>query len=170
MNTLPQPTEYAPYYAAYIQEPENGGILSELTRQSDAFPEFLMAVPEARHNYRYQPDKWTFKEVIGHIIETERIMAYRALRISRKDGTPLAGFDQNDYVAQADYQSCLMVDLSEEFRSVRKSNLYLFRSFGADALALKGIASGYEVSVKALLYIISGHLRHHKRILEERYL
>lgn len=166
---LPHPDEYAPHYSAYIKPPATSNIFDELTEQAVSFPKMLMALSSDIHNYRYQPDKWTVKEVVAHVIETERIMAYRALRISRNDPTPLAGFEQNSYVEQIDYSNRPMVELAAEFEAVRKSNLYLFRSFNEEQVLLKGVASGFPVSVRALLFIIAGHLRHHWDILEERY-
>ena len=167
---LPRPDEYAPHYAAYINPPKTGDIINELSAQAVTFPKMLRALSVETHNYRYQPDKWTVKEVVAHVIETERIMAYRALRISRDDQTPLAGFEQNSYIAQIDYTNRPMADLVAEFEAVRNSNLYLFRSFNKEQVLRSGIASGFPVSVRALLFIIAGHLFHHRAILEERYL
>lgn len=161
--------EFAPYYSSYIQQ-AGSDIFEELGSQLELFPAFLKAIPESKMDYSYLPGKWTIKEVIGHITDTERIMAYRALRIARNDKTPLAGFNQEGYVLESRSYSKNLDFLIEEFTLVRKSNLFLFKSFDELELLRMGTASGYDVSVRALLYIISGHLKHHKQILIERYL
>lgn len=169
-TSTPGPDEYAPYYALYIEKARGADIRAALELEAESFPAFLRSLPVDKGSYRYQPGKWSLKEVVGHIIETERIMAYRALRISRGDNTPLPGFDQEAYMAQASYHQRDLDQLANEFEAVRRANLYLFRSLGETELLRKGLASEFPVSVRALLYIISGHLQHHWGILNERYL
>lgn len=165
----PQPDEFAPYYTKYIEK-VNDDVLSELEKQCSDLQTFLSSIPHEKEEFTYAEGKWTTKEVIGHIIDTERIMAYRLLRISRNDSTPLPGFDENQYVKNSHFKSRDLSGLIDEFISVRKSNLHLFQSLNEDDLSKTGTASGYSVSVRALLFIIAGHVKHHQQILKERYL
>lgn len=162
-------SEYAPYYERYISR-VTGDILDELKEQPAALAAFIHNIPPEKGDYAYAPGKWTLKEVLGHILDTERIMAYRALRIARNDQTPLPGFEENDYAAAARYSERDLESLLEEFELLRRSNLFLFESFSAEELKRSGTASGQTVSVRALLYIIVGHVKHHRMIIEERYL
>jgi len=161
--------EYAPFYAGYIAR-VTGSLMDELSEQPASFAAFVAGIPPEKGDYAYAPGKWTIKEVIGHLLDTERIMAYRALRIARKDETGLPGFDENAYARHAHYHDRDLASLSEEFEQLRRSNLYLFRSFTEEELMRTGTASEKTVSVRALLYIIVGHVKHHRLILEERYL
>lgn len=165
----PTEEEYAPYYKEYIAIVD-GDVWSLLREQAISFPGFIRNIPAGREQYAYAPEKWTLKEVIGHVLDTERIMAYRLLRIARKDRTPLAGFDEKSYVANARTGERSLERLAGEFNSIRESNLYLFEALNEEELGYTGQASGYGVSVRALLYIIAGHLQHHKRVIEKRYL
>lgn len=162
-------TEYAPFYHTYVKT-VGEDVFSSLNQQLLSIPEFMQRIPAQKEDYAYAPGKWTVKEVFGHLIDTERIMAYRALRIARADETPLPGFEENDYVASSHYHERSMESLATEFELVRKSNLFLFESFNETELIRMGVASDKNVSVRALLFIIAGHVNHHKRILEERYL
>jgi len=130
----------------------------------------LSSLGERQGNYRYAPDKWSVKEVLGHVIDTERIFAYRALRIARNDKTPIEGFEQDDYVRAALSGNHTLAGLIEEFSAVRRAGLLLFRSFEPEAWVRKGIASQKEISVRALVYVIAGHELHHRKILQEKYL
>lgn len=163
------PGEYAPFYGKYIAR-VTGDIGHELSEQPAALAAFIRNMPADKGDYAYAPGKWTVKQVLGHLIDTERIMAYRALRIARRDQTPLPGFDENAYAAVAPYASRDLESLMEEFELLRRSNILLFDTFSREELALTGTASGQTVSVRALLYIIAGHVKHHRAILEERYL
>jgi len=165
----PQADEYAPYYATYINTVSEN-VLGELEHQITSFPKFLKLVPDEKAYYAYAEGKWTVKEVVGHMIDTERIMAYRALRIARNDTTPMASFEENDYVANASFNDRSLQELSDEFAAVRAANVYFFKSLTSDVYDRKGTASEKIVSVRALLYIIVGHVNHHWRIIEERYL
>ena len=164
----PQQDEFAPYYNTYISL-IGDDVLDLLEQQAQTFTEYIRNIPEDKADYAYAEGKWTVRQVLGHIIDTERIMAYRALCIARQDTTPLPGFEQDDYVAVADVSDRSLASYAEEFEAVRKSNLYLFRSFEEEALNCRGTASEQPVSVRALLYIVAGHLEHHIRIFEERY-
>ena len=165
----PQPDEFDPYYATYINTVSEN-VLGELEHQAISFPAFLKQIPDIKAYYAYAEGKWTVKEVVGHMIDTERIMAYRALRIARNDQTPLASFEENDYVANASFNDRSLESLAEEFEAVRIANIHLFKHLTEDELIRKGTASNKPVSVRALLYILVGHVNHHRNIIEERYL
>jgi hypothetical protein len=123
-----------------------------------------------KFDYRYADGKWTIKEIIQHIIDTERIFAYRALRISRNDQTPLPGFDENDFANNTTAQTRGLQDLLTEFSAVRHSNLLLFKSFSDEQLLRVGIASEHSISVRAIGFILIGHQKYHQKVFEERYL
>lgn len=166
----PEPAEYPPYYEKYISLVPQGEILTTLEQQLDQTLALLRSIPESKGGSRYAPDKWSIKELIGHVIDTERIFAYRALRFARHDQTPLSGFEQDDYIREAAFDECKLADLATEFEHVRRANLYLFRHLNPAAWQRRGVASLGEVSVRALAYIIAGHERHHLEILKTRYL
>ncbi len=167
----PQPHEYAPYYNTYISKIGDGDIIDILVKQHTQVTDFLKAIPKDKALYAYGPDKWTIKEVIGHINDTERVMSYRLLRFARADkDNALPGFDQDTYIANSRFNELDVDDLIDEFFYLRKANLYLFKSLTAEARARGGIASTFPVTVNALLYIIAGHVEHHVGILKERYL
>lgn len=165
----PHPDEFAPFYQKYIDTVDDD-VIDELETQAHAFPEFLRAIPAGRQDFRYAPGKWSVKELVGHVIDTERIMMYRALRFSRNDTTPVAGFDEEHYVAHAHFSERTLEELAEEFNLLRRANLHLVRSLQETDLSRKGTANDHLVSVKALLFIMAGHLNHHRHILTERYL
>ena len=129
----------------------------------------LSSLTEEQGDFRYAPDKWSIKEVLGHLIDCERVFTYRALRFARHDETPLASIEQDDYVRNSGCAERRLADLIEEFVSVRRATIWLFRSLSPDAWARRGTASGNPVSVRALAYIAAGHELHHRRILQERY-
>jgi hypothetical protein len=166
----PQPTEYAAYYEKYVSLVPGTDILGVLEAQGMLMTQLLGARSEREGNFRYAPDKWTVKEVVGHIVDTERIFAYRALRISRNDKTPIEGFEQDDYVKNGGFNDRTLVDLAGEFSQVRGATLALFLGLGGDAWQRRGTANKNEVTVRALAFIIAGHELHHRRILEEKYL
>ena len=166
----PQPDEYAPYYGGYISRVPEGDLLAMLGVQVDDTLALLRSIPEARGTQRYAPDKWSIKEVVGHICDTERIMSYRALRIARADQTPLPGFEQNDYVPAGHFDQRTLADLGEELSAIRQATLHLFRHFDAAALIRRGTAGGNAFTPRALGYVIAGHERHHVDILKAKYL
>lgn len=166
----PQPTEYAGYYEKYVSLVPGTDILGVLEAQGMLMTQLLGARSEREGNFRYAPDKWTVKEVVGHITDTERIFAYRALRISRNDKTPIEGFEQDDYVKNGGFNDRTLIDLAGEFSQVRSATLALFLGLGGDAWQRRGVANKNEVTVRALAFIIAGHELHHRRILEEKYL
>jgi uncharacterized damage-inducible protein DinB len=170
MITKPQPDEYAPFYANYITKAGEGDIIETLTRLKDSTWHFFTNLCTGKEDYAYAQGKWTIKQLLNHMIDAERIFAYRVLRFTRKDETVLAGFDENTYVENADISSRTLQDLASEFRALREANLFLFRSVTANQSLYRGTASGAPVSVRALLYIAAGHEIHHIDVLKERYL
>jgi hypothetical protein len=165
----PQADEYPVFYKGYIDTVKDD-VLAELEHQIESFTTLLNGIPSERSGFAYAEGKWTIVELLGHILDTERIMAYRALRIARNDASPLAGFDENDYVANAHFADTSLSSMAEEFEHLRKANLFLIKSFNETELARVGISNDKPISVKALVFIIAGHLNHHIRILKERYL
>jgi hypothetical protein len=169
LSERPGATEYDPYYSRYIERVPEGDVLGTLGWQMGDTLAFIRGLPESAGDSRYAPGKWSVKEVIGHIADTERIMAYRALRIARGDTTPLAGFEQDDYVRAANFDRRPLAALASEFESVRNATLSFFRSLDEAALVRRGVANSVEVTPRALAYIIAGHERHHVDVLRTRY-
>ena len=165
----PEPGEYAPYYEKYISLVPATDILGILESQRRQMLILLCGRDDKEGNFRYAPDKWSVKELVGHVCDTERIFAYRALRISRADRTPIDGFEQDDYVRNGPFAHRPIAELIEDYIAVRRATLTLFRNLDEQAWIRTGIANNNEVSVRALAYITAGHELHHKRILEERY-
>jgi uncharacterized damage-inducible protein DinB len=165
----PAAGEYAPYYETYISKVKGNDIVSVLDAQRLQTAQLFAARSERDGNFRYAPDKWTVKEVLGHVIDSERIFAYRALRIARGDQTPLSGFEQDDYVRGGNFSERTLADLAEEFELVRTANVAFFKSLPKEAWQRRGVANKNEVTVRALAFIVAGHELHHRLILEERY-
>jgi hypothetical protein len=165
----PHPNEYAPYHERYISLIAGSEILTELDGQRRQTMLLLSGRDEADGDFRYAPDKWSAKEVLGHVCDSERIFAYRALRIARGDQTPIEGFEQDDYVRNGPFARRPLEELIEDYIAVRRATLTLLRNLDAAAWMRQGIANQNEVSVRALAYIIGGHELHHRRILEEKY-
>jgi hypothetical protein len=166
----PPPEEYAPFYAGYVNRIGQGeDILAALQEQLQSTPALLRGVDEDRGSFRYAPGKWSIKEVIGHLADTERIMSVRALRIGRGDATPLSGFDEDAYVPAMEADARALEDLVSEWSDVRRATLALFRGLPPAAWARRGVANGTPVSVRALAYIVAGHERHHLETLRNRY-
>jgi hypothetical protein len=164
----PEQTEYAAPYRAYIALVPEGDIIAVLARQLDEALTFLPGVKEFDASVPHPPYTWTIKQALGHVIDAERIFGIRAFRFARNDPTPLPTFDENEYVRHANFNARTIRDLTEEFELVRRSHLSLFRHLDQEAWLRTGIASGYQVTVRALAYIIAGHTQHHLTILRER--
>jgi DinB family protein len=165
----PKPGEYNPYYDKYISLIPGNDVVATLSSQLPKTVALLSSLSEQDGELRYAPGKWSVKEALGHLIDTERIMAYRALRIARNDSTPLAGFEQDDYVRDGPYSELRLADLIEEFKAVRGATLALFRNLRAGDWTRQGVANKNDITVRALAYIIAGHELHHRNIIEERY-
>ncbi len=169
LATRPAADEFAPYYARYIAAVPDGPITATLEQEHQAVHALLARCSDAQGRHRYGPDKWSVREVIGHCADTERIFAYRALRVARGDSTPLPGFDQDAYITTADFHARPLDDLLTEWDAVRAASLALVRSLDAAAFDRRGVASNAPVSARALAWMIAGHARHHRIILAERY-
>jgi DinB superfamily/MOSC domain len=166
----PAKDEYADWYSGYVARvPDGADVLALLGEQRDTTAAMLAAVPGDRGGFRYAPGKWSVKEVLGHLCDVERIMAYRALRIARGDATPLPGFDEDAYVPQARSDDLRLPELAAEWVAARQATITMFGNFPAEAWTRRGSANGQAVSVRALAYIIAGHERHHVETLRTRY-
>jgi uncharacterized damage-inducible protein DinB len=166
----PDAAEYAPYFERYVSKVPDGDVLALLGRQIDEFIALLGALRNEQAEFRYGPDKWSIKEVVGHVSDTERIFVYRALCFARGDEQPLPGFDENTYVAKAHFAERPLADLLAEFRAVRAATLAFFKGLNAEELERRGEANGRPYSVRSIAWIIAGHERHHALLLRERYL
>jgi uncharacterized damage-inducible protein DinB len=167
--TKPQPEEYAPFYKGYVDLIAEEDVLDVLASNQSKTYDFFLLLPAEKADFAYAEGKWSIKEVLGHLIDTERVLSYRLLRFSRADHHPLAGFNENFFSSRSNYKMRTLESLADEFSLLRKSNLYLYQ-LNPEQLKRKGMASNAMVSVKALLYIIAGHELHHLKIIKERYL
>ncbi len=165
----PEPGEYAPHYDRYISLIAGPDILTTLDSQRRQTMLLLSGHDESEGDIRYAPGKWSAKEVLGHVCDTERIFAYRALRIARGDKTPIEGFEQDDYVRNSPFGRVALGEVIEDYIAVRRATLTLLRNLDGAAWMRRGIANKNEVSVRAIAYTIAGHELHHRRILEEKY-
>lgn len=166
----PQTSEYDAYYEKYVSLIGEDQLMAELESQPAELREIASALSEEKGSHTYAEGKWTIKEVISHLIDGERMFAYRALRISRGDATPIEGFEQDGYIDNSHANERKFADMADEFELLRKANLVMFRNLSDDDWARSGTASDVPVSVRALAYIMAGHIRHHVNILRERYL
>jgi DinB superfamily len=172
MIEKPGPSEYAPFYAGYISAIAtlaDGDILETLENQTSELRQLAASTPAERETFRYGEGKWSVREVFGHLIDGERVFSYRVLRFSRGDETPVPGFDENLYVAASHFDQRPLSDLVDEFVLLRQANLRLLRSLAPEDLARVGTANNHPVSVRALAFIMAGHVRHHLNILRDRY-
>ena len=166
----PEKNEYNEYYETYVSLVEENDIVAALENQLSELRNTLGEISEEKSFHRYAEGKWSIKEVVGHLIDGERIFGYRALRISRADKTPLEGFEQDGYIENSNFDGTKFSDLTEELLLVRQSNNLFFKNLSKEAWRRTGTASDSPVSVRALAYIMVGHIRHHTNILRERYL
>jgi hypothetical protein len=169
MTERPPQSEYAPFYAGYVALVPETDVLAVLEGQVDAIRGALASVPAARENYRYAEGKWSLRQVLGHVVDAERVFGYRAFCFSRGEEAPLPSFDENRYVDAARSDSIPSAELVEELALVRRGNLAVFHRLDDRGWARVGTASGKPVSVRALAWIMAGHPRHHLNILRERY-
>ena len=167
--TPPAADEYAPFYAGYVASVRDEDVLYVLASQPEELRGLCGGLADGEALARYAPGKWSVKEVAGHLADTERIMAYRALRIARGDTTPLPGFDENAYVPSGNFDARPLSSLVEEWEAVRRASLYLLRGLDGEAAGRAGTVSGGPITVRALAYIIAGHVAHHLEILRTRY-
>lgn len=160
----------AEFYQGYIQTAGEENVLKAIKKSTKQFEKFLRTIPKKKIDFAYAEGKWTIRELLQHIIDAERVFAYRALRIARKDQTPLPGFDENQWAMHAQAATREWRDLADEFRSLRASTEKLFTSFHEDQLLATGTASNNPINTLALGFILAGHLKHHLQIIKERYL
>src|SRR6476659_8340730 len=167
----PKDGEFPPYANMYLQLlPDDGLLLKHLKNNFIATKELILSLPEERLQYRYAENKWTIKEILVHIMDDERIYAYRALRIARNDKTELPGFEQDDYVPYSRANERSLKNILNEYATIRKATITLFENLDEAAFLRTGIANGHIVSVRALAYHIAGHELHHMNVIRERYL
>jgi uncharacterized damage-inducible protein DinB len=166
----PQKGDYADYLGNYISLVPSGDFLEILQQQRQDLNRLISPLSEDQADFRYAPGKWSIKEVVGHISDTERIFAYRLLRISRGDQTPLPSFDQDPYIETGKFSARKLRDLLDEFSAVREASIALIRSLDDAAWQRRGISSQKEITTTALAFVIAGHVRHHLNLIEERYL
>jgi hypothetical protein len=170
MIPRPQSGEYGSYYEGYIQRvPEGSDLFALMSQQPDDLRALLQNVSDQQANARPAPGEWSVKEVLGHICDGERVFGYRALRFARGDNTPLPGFEQDDYVRATDFNARTLPDLVEEFTHQRRANVVCFKPLTQDELMRRGTASSNPFSVRALLYVLAGHVLHHIESLKTDY-
>lgn len=164
----PQTQEYPEWYDKYISL-VTGDVIEILEKQVSEFSDFINSLV-GKGDYAYAPGKWTIKELIGHLIDTERIMVFRLLCFARGEQASIPGFDEDAYVAAAHFNDRSLLSLSEEFSLLRKSNLYLIKSLSEEELAKSGTSNGNRMTVNAFVYVLAGHIMHHVNVIKERYL
>jgi len=165
-----QKDEYNTYYQPYFDKMSNIELISGLENDHKEVLQFIDSLPADKLEYRYEEGKWTIKELLVHLFDAERVFAYRALRFARKDTTSLSGFEQDDYIKPSRANERSLLSLRSEFDAMRKGNIELFRNMDDEMLSQKGTASGAAMSSRAAAFMIIGHSRHHRQIVEERYL
>jgi uncharacterized damage-inducible protein DinB len=166
----PDPSEYFEYYGRYVDLVPDGDIMAILEDEVGKTLDVLSRVPADREDYAYAEGKWSIKEVMGHVIDTERCFGYRAMHFSRNDPSPLPSFEQDDIARESNAAERRLKDLADEFERVRRSHIALFKSFDEEMSMRRGVASGCEFTVRCIPYIIAGHEIHHRGVLVERYL
>lgn len=166
----PDRSEYFEYYGTYVGLVPEGNVNDFLREQLDEMHDLLRGLPKEKENFRYAEGKWSLKEVLGHVIDTERVFAYRALSFARGDAGPIPGMEQDEWAKESNCAGRTLVDLVEEFHHIREADLLLFGSFDEETGARGGEASGRRFTVRSIVYIIAGHAAHHMDVLRERYL
>ena len=169
--SIPQKQEYPPFYQPYIDVLEGEpNLMDSLEMSLELFEQVLYDIDDSKQAYRYADGKWTIKELVQHMIDAERVFVYRALRFSRQDEKPLTGFDENSYVTNYDSNNREFTALLDEFCLLRRSNILMFKDFSVKELSCSGTVEGLSISVRAIAFICSGHVLHHLKIIQERYL
>lgn len=162
--------EFDPFYATYVEKVPEGDVVEVMRRQGEACITFLRGIPEEKRDEAYAPEKWTLKEVVGHLADAERLFGYRVMVIARGDQTPLPGMDETAYMSGDPFAGRSWDSLVDELEALRRSNVELTGSFGDEILDRKGVADSRTISVRALLYVIVGHELHHRSVIRRRYL
>lgn len=166
----PGPDEYAPFYAGYIERATEEDLLGALAEQADIVSSTFLGLPKHKVDFRYAEGKWTPREMLGHMVDGERVMGFRALWFARQDPSPMPGFEENDWANASGHGNVPLEALVEEFLTVRSGHLLMFNHLTSDAWTRLGVANGRPVSVRALAHVMLGHARHHLAVLGERYL
>ena len=165
----PKENDYAPFYADYVARVPETEILEVLREQPKELKRVADSVVPDKERFRYAPDKWSVRELFGHLVDAERFFGHRAFCVSRGDANPLPGFDENSYVARSSYDSRPLAELVKDFSLLREANSRHLENLEASAWPREGVANGAKVTVRALAYIMTGHVRHHLAVLKERY-
>ncbi|MFP5245595.1 MAG: DinB family protein [Thermoanaerobaculia bacterium] len=165
----PAPADYADFYRGYVDLVPEEDVLAAIEDQSLATQKLIASLDEVTASYRYAEGKWSIKQILGHIADAERVFGYRALAIARGETQPLPGFDENEYVRNAAFDSWKLGDLAEEYALVRRTNLVFFRNLPPEAWERRGTANDSPITVRAIAWIIVGHERHHIQVMHERY-
>ncbi len=170
MIDRPKKEEYSSYFDLYIKKIPDVDILKYMEEQTNEFDELFSELTEGDSLFVYEEGKWSIKEVIGHIVDTEWIFGVRALRFARRDKIELPQFDENEFVRNANFNDQPLDNLIEQFRAIRLSNLLLFDSFSEEMLTLQGNAAGNRMSVRTIPFVLAGHVKHHMDVIKERYM
>jgi hypothetical protein len=166
----PAKSEHIEYYSTYIDRVSDGDILSTLEKQLPETLAFLRSIPASKHDHAYAPGKWTIRQIVGHLSDGERVFQYRAFRFSRGDETPVPGFDENLYVDNARFPQRSMEDLISEFEHLRLATIKMFSGIDEEGMSRRGTANDAEISVRAIAWILAGHVDHHQQVMRDRYL
>jgi hypothetical protein len=167
----PETNEYAPFYTDYVQRAiSRKDVIAALPLQLDEIKSALEHLTDEQARFKFGPAEWSIKEVVGHLIDVERVFSYRLLRISRNDQTPLPGFEQEDYVREAGFDNSSISDLLNEFELLRRANILAIKNMSDESISRLGTASGATISARALIYMLVGHVEHHMACLHEKYL
>lgn len=165
----PEIGEFASYFEGYVSLVPETDIISALRAQTGELTDLVRQIPEERGGFRYAPDKWTIREVLGHLADTERVMSYRATCLARGERNELPGFDENEYVRTANFDQWTLADLAAQFESLRKANVAVLEHLDRDAWNRRGIVNSNSITVSAIAWVMAGHVRHHLKVLKERY-
>lgn len=165
----PTPDEYLPYFDRYVSLVNEDDVLGVLNKQAERVHLALSGLSDERASYRYGPDKWSVREALGHIVDTERVFGYRALSIARGETFSLPGFEQDDYAAAAGHDHAPIDDLAEEFATLRRSHVLMLKHLRPEAWRTVGTVNSHPTSVRAMAFIMAGHVRHHAAVYSERY-
>jgi len=168
--SLPSRDSLSDYYKTYLKYISEDDLFKCLIEQRTDLEKFLATISIEKESFQYASGKWMLKEVAGHLCDTERILSYRALRTARNDKLPLQGFDENEYTLQSNYKVRSLKNITEEFLAVRQSTILLFQNMNEEMLDRKGLANENEVTVRAILFFIIAHARHHFKVIQEKYL
>ncbi len=170
LSTKPDPSEYSPGVAEYVSRLPERDMIATLESQLEETLALVSGLSDKQADHRYAPEKWSIREIIGHLSDAERVFSYRAMRFARGDKTPLPGFDENEYMRHSPFSQVPLPDLLSELTSLRRATIHFFKNLDDDALMRSGPANGFNTTVRALAFIIAGHENHHQEILRKRYL